>query len=161
MMATRTDPTGASPVDTIAAGFSRGDFPRQCSIRTRREVAMDPIVDEVTGAIARVDVEALRAAYREQNEFVYVERWLPPALVERLRAAPRPRGRDRPARRGRGAREPHDGVRHGPAHDAAQAVRVEHEGLDRLLRLPLRLRRGAGPGPPAAPPPGPPPPPPG
>jgi len=45
---------------------------------------MDPIVDEVAGAIARVDVEALRAAYREQNEFVYVERWLPPALVERL-----------------------------------------------------------------------------
>src|SRR3990172_5260661 len=45
---------------------------------------MDPIVDEVTGAIARVEVEARRAAYREQNEFVYVERWLPPALVERL-----------------------------------------------------------------------------
>ena len=45
---------------------------------------MDPIVDEVARAIERVDVEALRRTYVEQDEFVYIERWLPPALVARL-----------------------------------------------------------------------------
>ena len=45
---------------------------------------MAVLADEVARAVARVDAEALRKAYREQNEFVYVERWLPASLVERL-----------------------------------------------------------------------------
>jgi len=45
---------------------------------------MEAIADEVARAIERLDVEALRRTYVEQGEFVYVERWLPPALVERL-----------------------------------------------------------------------------
>ena len=45
---------------------------------------MAVLAEEVARAVERVDAEALRKAYREQNEFVYVERWLPASLVERL-----------------------------------------------------------------------------
>jgi hypothetical protein len=37
-------------------------------------------------ALATVDVEAVRREYQAQNEFVHLERWLPPALVARLLA---------------------------------------------------------------------------
>jgi hypothetical protein len=36
----------------------------------------------IAGAVAAVDVEAVRSAFRRQNEFVFLERWLPPAVVE-------------------------------------------------------------------------------
>jgi hypothetical protein len=42
------------------------------------------VADSVARALATVDVEDVRRRYREQDEFVYLERWLPPALVERL-----------------------------------------------------------------------------
>jgi hypothetical protein len=38
----------------------------------------------VRAALATVDVEAVRRRYQAQNEFVYLERWLPPPLVARL-----------------------------------------------------------------------------
>ena len=40
----------------------------------------------VRQALAAVDVEAVRREYRAQNEFVYLERWLPEPLVSRLLA---------------------------------------------------------------------------
>src|SRR3989338_7089571 len=45
---------------------------------------MAVLAEEVARAVERVDAEALRKAYGEQNEFAYVERWLPASLVERL-----------------------------------------------------------------------------
>ena len=45
---------------------------------------MAVLAEEVARAVERVDAEALRKAYWEQNEFAYVERWLPASLVERL-----------------------------------------------------------------------------
>lgn len=56
--------------------------------------AMRSVADEVAGAVERLDVEAVRAAYWRQNEFVYLERWLSEALVARLVADV---GRVRPA----------------------------------------------------------------
>jgi hypothetical protein len=38
----------------------------------------------VERALATVDADALRRTYREQGEFVHLERWLPPALVARM-----------------------------------------------------------------------------
>jgi hypothetical protein len=40
----------------------------------------------IAAALAASEVEAARRAYREQNEFVALERWLPPPLLERLLA---------------------------------------------------------------------------
>jgi hypothetical protein len=42
------------------------------------------VAETVAGALAGVDVEAVGREYREQNEFVYLERWLPAALIERM-----------------------------------------------------------------------------
>ena len=42
------------------------------------------VADTVARALESVDVAAVRRAYWEQNEFVYLERWLPPDLVARL-----------------------------------------------------------------------------
>jgi hypothetical protein len=42
------------------------------------------VADEMARAVAALDVPAVRATYWRQNEFVFLERWLPPALVERL-----------------------------------------------------------------------------
>jgi hypothetical protein len=42
------------------------------------------VAETVAQALARVDVEDVRARYRAQGEFVYLERWLPSALVERM-----------------------------------------------------------------------------
>ena len=42
------------------------------------------VTDTVARALESVDVAAVRRAYWEQNEFVYLERWLPPDLVARL-----------------------------------------------------------------------------
>jgi hypothetical protein len=36
---------------------------------------------ELADAVCRVDVDAVRETYRRQNEFVHLERWLPPAAV--------------------------------------------------------------------------------
>ena len=42
------------------------------------------VTDEVASTLGRLDVEAIRATYWRQNEFVCLPRWLPPALVARL-----------------------------------------------------------------------------
>lgn len=46
--------------------------------------ATQSVTDELASAIGRLDVEAVRDVYWQQNEFVYLDRWLPPALVARL-----------------------------------------------------------------------------
>jgi hypothetical protein len=43
-----------------------------------------PVAAEIAGALRTLDVEELGRLYRDQNEFVYLERWLPPTLVERM-----------------------------------------------------------------------------
>lgn len=45
---------------------------------------VDSVAAQVADAVARLDLDAVRATYRQQNEFVYLERWLPPSLIERL-----------------------------------------------------------------------------
>ena len=45
---------------------------------------LTPVAETIARALATVDVEALRRTYREQNEFVYLERWLPAALVDAM-----------------------------------------------------------------------------
>jgi hypothetical protein len=45
-----------------------------------------PVADEVTRALGAHDVQAVRARYREQDEFIVLERFLPPDLVARLLA---------------------------------------------------------------------------
>jgi hypothetical protein len=42
------------------------------------------VADTMAHALASVDVEAVRRQYWAQNEFVYLERWLPAPLVERM-----------------------------------------------------------------------------
>ena len=42
------------------------------------------VADLVAKALATVDVAAVRRTYWAQNEFVYLERWLPPALVAEM-----------------------------------------------------------------------------
>lgn len=42
------------------------------------------VADTVARALAGVNLEAVRRRYWEQNEFVYLERWLPAPLVERM-----------------------------------------------------------------------------
>jgi hypothetical protein len=42
------------------------------------------VESQVRSAVAALDVEALRAVWARQNEFLVLERWLPPALVDRL-----------------------------------------------------------------------------
>ena len=42
------------------------------------------IADTVARALEQVDVEDVRRRYWAQDEFVYLERWLPTALVERM-----------------------------------------------------------------------------
>ena len=45
---------------------------------------MVSVADTVARALASVNVEEVRRRYWEQNEFVYLERWLPEPLVERM-----------------------------------------------------------------------------
>jgi hypothetical protein len=47
---------------------------------------MTSVADTVARALATVDVDEVRRRYWAQNEFVYLERWLPAALVERILA---------------------------------------------------------------------------
>ena len=42
--------------------------------------------ETVARALAGVDVDDVRRRYWEQNEFVYLERWLPASLVDRMLA---------------------------------------------------------------------------
>jgi hypothetical protein len=42
------------------------------------------VADEVARAVARLDVEVVKAAYRRQDEFVCLERFVPASVVERL-----------------------------------------------------------------------------
>ena len=44
------------------------------------------VAETLAQALAGVDVEAVRRRYWEQNEFVYLERWLPVSLVDRMLA---------------------------------------------------------------------------
>jgi hypothetical protein len=46
--------------------------------------AGDALEAELARAVGALDVEALRATWQRQNEFAVLERWLPPAVVERL-----------------------------------------------------------------------------
>ena len=48
--------------------------------------ATTSVTETVAQALERVDMDALRRAYWEQSEFVYLERWLPAGLVERMLA---------------------------------------------------------------------------
>ena len=55
---------------------------------------MAPVETEIARAVRALDVAAVRETYRRQNEFVVLERWLPPSLIERFvaeveRARPR------------------------------------------------------------------------
>jgi len=57
-------------------------------------VAATPVEEEIARAVRALDVAAVRETYRRQNEFVVLERWLPPSLIGRLvteveRARPR------------------------------------------------------------------------
>jgi hypothetical protein len=47
-------------------------------------IAVKSVEDEIARTLQALDVEALRAEYWRQNEFVYRERLWPPALVEAL-----------------------------------------------------------------------------
>jgi hypothetical protein len=42
------------------------------------------VATEVERALARLDVEAVRKTYWEQNEFFHLERWLPASIVDRM-----------------------------------------------------------------------------
>jgi hypothetical protein len=42
------------------------------------------VAETVSQALAGVDADEVRRCYREQNEFVYLERWLPAPLVARM-----------------------------------------------------------------------------
>ena len=42
------------------------------------------VAGELERALKALDSESVRRTYREQNEFVCLERWLPAALVERM-----------------------------------------------------------------------------
>ena len=42
------------------------------------------VAEAVAAALATLDVEQVRRHYEEQGEFVCLERWLPPALIDRL-----------------------------------------------------------------------------
>ena len=42
------------------------------------------VADEVGRALAALDLEDTRKTYRDQNEFIVLERWLPAALVARM-----------------------------------------------------------------------------
>ena len=44
--------------------------------------AVDAIEEEIAGAVRGLQLPAVRAAYREQNEFMVLERWVPPAVIE-------------------------------------------------------------------------------
>lgn len=44
------------------------------------------VADTVARALEGVDLDAVRRQYWEQNEFVYLERWLPASLVDRMLA---------------------------------------------------------------------------
>jgi len=52
-------------------------------MREDRTVA-DAVETEVAAAVRALDVAGARARYRDQNQFVYFERWLPPSLVAAL-----------------------------------------------------------------------------
>jgi hypothetical protein len=45
---------------------------------------MTSVAETVAQALAGVDVDAVRRQYWEQDEFVYLERWLPASLVDRI-----------------------------------------------------------------------------
>jgi hypothetical protein len=46
--------------------------------------ATTAVADAVATALAAIDREQVRRIYQAQNEFVYLERWLPPALIDRM-----------------------------------------------------------------------------
>jgi hypothetical protein len=50
------------------------------------ETTTTAVAEAVAQALAGVDVEAVRRRYWEQNEFVYLERWLPASLVDGMLA---------------------------------------------------------------------------
>jgi hypothetical protein len=45
---------------------------------------MTPVAETVAQALAGVDVDDVRRRYWEQDEFIYLERWLPAPLVEAM-----------------------------------------------------------------------------
>src|SRR5262249_61089314 len=47
-------------------------------------MTLTPVTAEVERALAGLDVGAVKKTYWEQNEFVHLERWVPPSIVERM-----------------------------------------------------------------------------
>jgi hypothetical protein len=58
--------------------FVEGPTPRM------RPTRLQPVLDELASAIARVDLGAVRAMYWRQGEFVHLERFLPASTLERF-----------------------------------------------------------------------------
>jgi hypothetical protein len=48
------------------------------------ESSTSAVAEEVARALRAVDVEQVRRTYWEQNEFIVLERWLPPSMVTRM-----------------------------------------------------------------------------
>ena len=48
------------------------------------ETSPVPVAEEVARALVGLDAEEVCRTYRDQNEFIYLERWLPAALVARM-----------------------------------------------------------------------------
>ena len=44
--------------------------------------ALAPVADEIARALAALDLEAVRATYWAQNEFIHLERLFPPSVIE-------------------------------------------------------------------------------
>ena len=98
------------------------------------DTLMPPVADEIARALAALDLDALRTRYWQQDEFLAVERLFPPALITELVTEV---DRVRPAVH-RNYIPKH---KNGSVDEPGQALRVEHEGRDRLLRLPRSVPR--------------------
>jgi hypothetical protein len=46
--------------------------------------SLTPVADEIARALAALDVDAIRAAYWAQNEFIYIDRLFPDAVTGRM-----------------------------------------------------------------------------
>jgi hypothetical protein len=48
------------------------------------QASAEPVQDAIARALEGLDFEEVRRAYWDQNEFIYLERWLPAAIVDRI-----------------------------------------------------------------------------
>src|SRR4030095_3060785 len=77
MMATRTDPKGAS----LLSGAATGTCGASVTCATMAPAVLPPVADEIARTLAALDLDAVRATYRAHNEFVYFERLFPDSVV--------------------------------------------------------------------------------